>query len=293
MHAKRWIALALVCLLLPAGFALAAPGTTAYRLEEARLTVEIPDELLVLTRTMTDEALSAIGLARETHETIFALPLLLDALDLSEENLLELSVSLTALANPELAAQFETLRDYNRIPADTLVAEFTGQLKSGNTDELTAGLALPAGADEITLSSEDVSVYQHAQARFVRMSFIRQDAGGTAYGCEYNTVYDSEQVSVSIARYHEPLRDADYALIRQVVDSIVFDGAPDASPMQGGTRARSTLQPLLLGAAVAVLAAGMAMYRASKRRKDRMQVKGNPFETPQTPPTDDSGQPGA
>lgn len=67
-------------------------------------------------------------------------------------------------------------------------------------------------------------IYQHKQAKFVRLYFI--DTAHSVYGLQYYTIYDGKAMNFTIRSYEGSLSSRQENAIKSIVDSIKYDNAP-------------------------------------------------------------------
>ena len=264
---KKWICIALVCLLLPATLSLAASDTNEYRLEAGKLSVSIPNDMIVLTAGMSEEEISAAGFDPAQILPLFVDQLLLDAFVMDDLGLMEITVVMPYLnASDEELKDIREARDFNRFDEEELLSEFGKQFSPENRENLIANADQPDVASSLQFSGDDISIYQHAQARFLCMPMDLVQDGSTTYGYLYATIYDSQQYCFYVYRYDTPVTDADKAALLGVVDSVRFDGEPDATPISDGSAA--FVIPVVVG--LLVCGAAMLIATSAKRKREKL-----------------------
>ena len=174
----------------------------AYRLDDLGLSVDIPSDLIVFTRNIKhdDPNLKEFGLTKDQVDSMMKDGnIFLNALDPN----VAFEVVVTMIESP--------LNDFYYL-SNTELSVFASTLADGYEG---------SGMDYI--KSE---IYEHPQAKFIKI-YIKQPSGnGTAYGLQYYTVYDGKAINFTIHSYSGSLTSKNEALIRQIVDSVVFDISP-------------------------------------------------------------------
>lgn len=70
----------------------------------------------------------------------------------------------------------------------------------------------------------DYEIYQHAQAKFIKVSFT--DSANTVHGLQYYTVYDGKAMNFTMRSYTGSLSPQQEKTIQVIVDSIKYHTAP-------------------------------------------------------------------
>ena len=74
------------------------------------------------------------------------------------------------------------------------------------------------------LSVSKYEIYQHSQAKFVRLYFT--DTSKTVHGLQYYTIYDGKAMNFTMRSYEGSVSSRQEAAIKTIVDSIKYDKAP-------------------------------------------------------------------
>lgn len=99
------------------------------------------------------------------------------------------------------------LEDYNQLSDTTL-------------NGLVSALETEYAAMGVTLIRSDL--YQHSQAKFARIYISQPNNGGTAYGLQYNTVYDGKAINITLQSYSGEVDSDKEAIIQKIVDTAHF-----------------------------------------------------------------------
>ena len=73
-------------------------------------------------------------------------------------------------------------------------------------------------------------IYRHPQTLFLRYYWTQEDEGITVYGLQYYTVIHDQAINITLFSYAGPITPAHEQLMLRLVDSIRFDGVPEATP---------------------------------------------------------------
>lgn len=78
--------------------------------------------------------------------------------------------------------------------------------------------------DQYGIQVSKYDIYQHSQAKFVRVYF--NDAANTVHGLLYYTVYDGKTINFTMRSYEGSLSSRQESTIKEVVDSVDFSSPP-------------------------------------------------------------------
>ena len=204
-----WIFFLVFCLLPVPAFA--ASGT--YELDELGMSIEIPSDHVVFTRDIKsdDPNLSAYGLTKDGLSSL----------------MLERGIYLNAWdkdVNYEIIVTMaeSPFEDYNQF-SDTVL---NGLVSALETEYAAMGITL--------IRSE---LYRHSQAKFAKIYISQPNGGETAYGVQYNTVYDGKAINITLQSYSGQIDSSKEAIIQKIVDTVHFDGEPRYSELPAQTEA--------------------------------------------------------
>jgi len=214
MKTKRVFMILLVLMLFPT-FVLAHADDSMkqYRVEEAGLYIELPENMVALTNTSTIEELALFGLSPDDWQIYIDNGVYLDAVR-SNGRAFEVRMIITD-------DNAENIRDYNRFTDDELLESIKDGASTVNANS----------PSNISLNFEHIIIYTHSQAKFVVTPFIRTEGDSKTYGISYLTIYGSKNIEILFSSEGGRLSDADQTLARKIIDSICFDMAPDTSPI--------------------------------------------------------------
>ena len=197
------------CLLSSYAFA----ANTIYELDELGMSVELPSDHIVFTRDIksNDPNLNAYGLTKDGLLSLMQeRSIYLNAWD--ED--INYEIIITMMDSP--------IEDYNLL-SDTMLATV---VSSFETEYAGVG---------ITFIRSDI--YQHSQAKFAKIYISQPNNGETAYGLQYNTVYEGKAINITLQSYSGKIDSSKEAILKKVVDSVHFDTEPQLNPPPAQTKA--------------------------------------------------------
>ena len=203
---KRLITCLLVIIFSLSAFVTPAfAASTKYKLDELGLEVSIPSKYDVITQDTSP------------YSSIF---------------------SDRGLSGTDLIKQFKENGVYlNAVPNDGTNEEIVVTMTTGIWDNLssfsnsslkTIASSLVKEYEDYGLTITNYDVYEHSQAKFIRIFF--NDTEKTVHGVQYYTNYGAKTINVTIRSYSGAISQTQENTIKGVVDSIVFDTAPVAAP---------------------------------------------------------------
>ncbi|MDY3219852.1 MAG: zinc ribbon domain-containing protein [Candidatus Fimivivens sp.] len=207
---KVLLSFCLVFCLLPSH---AFAANTTYELEELGMSIELPSNHVVFTRDIkaNDPNLSAYGLTKDGMSSL----------------MLERNIYLNAWdedVNYEIIVTMvdSPFEDYNQFSNTTL----NGFASALETEYASMGITF--------IRSE---LYQHSQAKFVKIYISQPNNGDTAYGLQYHTVYNGKAINITLQSYSGEIDSSREASIQKIVDTIRFDTKPQFSAPPAQTKA--------------------------------------------------------
>ncbi len=142
------------------------------------------------------------------------------------------------LSGTDLIKQFKSTGVYlNAIPNDGTNEEIVVTMTDGvfnNLSEFSNGTlktlasSLVKGYEDYGLTITNYDIYEHSQAKFIKLHIT--DTSNSFYGLQYYTNYDAKTINFTIRSYSGALSQTQEAVIKGVIDSIVFDTAPIPAP---------------------------------------------------------------
>lgn len=191
--------LCLACCLLP--MPVHAVSKT-YDLDELGMDIDFSEDLVVFTRDIksNDPSLGEYGLTKDSLTTLMRernIYLYAWDKDINYEIIITMTDSL--------------FTDYNQFSDTSLNA-------------LMPTIASEYESAGITFIKHEL--YQHTQAKFIKIYISQLSNGNTVYGLQYNTVYDGKAINVTLQSYSGEIDSNKEAILKEVIDSIRFDTAP-------------------------------------------------------------------
>lgn len=172
----------------------------SYDLDELELQVTIPNDYSVITRdtSASDPIFSYLGTTKSAVMSQFeSSNIYLNAISDTYNEEVVVTMMENSLTNFSLLSD-TTLNTL----ASTLVNQYTYY--------------------GINVSRYDI--YQHSQAKFVRLYFT--DTDKTVHGLQYYTIYDGNAMNFTMRSYEGSLSSRQEMAIKTIVDSIKYDKAP-------------------------------------------------------------------
>lgn len=182
-----------------------ATDTTEYTLNKLGLTVSMPTDYIVFTRDINanDPNLSAYGLTKDSLSSLMnSRSIYLGGWDENVNN----EINITMFDSPFV--------DYNLYSGTTLSAIATSFEPIYENAGLTA------------IKSE---IYQHSQAKFLKIYVSQSNGDSTAYGLQYHTVYADKAINITMTCYSGQISSSNEAALKNIIDSVAFDTAPQVA----------------------------------------------------------------
>lgn len=175
-----------------------AAGNTTYDLDDLGLSIVIPDSYIVFTRSIktNDPHLSEYGLTKDGMESLMKeRNIYLNAWD--EEVNFEIIVTMTENSINNLSPLSDTV-------LETLATSLSDQYR------------------KVGISFIKSEVYQHKQAKFLKIYISQPNNDMTVYGLQYYTVYDGKAINITLQSYSGDIDANKESVIKSIVDSIQF-----------------------------------------------------------------------
>jgi len=182
-----------------------AAGTKEYTLDALGMTVSMPSDYIVFLRDIdvNDPNLSAYGLTKDSMSSL-----------MNERNIylngwdaeINHEIIITMIDSP--------LVDFN-LYSDTILSTMATSLKSEY--------------ESTGVSVIKTEIYQHSQAKFLKIYISQPYEGSTVYGLQYYTVYADKAINITMQSYLGQITASQEAVIKSVVDSAEFDTAPQTA----------------------------------------------------------------
>ena len=187
-------------------------SSNSYALDELGLVVTIPSKYDVVTQDTSPNSsiFSDRGLSGS------------DIIEQFKAN----GIYLNALAND---------RSNEEIVVTMADGVFDNLSEFSNTSLKTLASSLVEGYESYGLTITSYDIYEHSQAKFIRIHFI--DETNSVYGLQYYTNYDAKTLNFTLRSYSGDISQTQEETIKCVVDSIVFDTDPVPAPIVPETEA--------------------------------------------------------
>ncbi|MGE4352846.1 MAG: zinc ribbon domain-containing protein [Oscillospiraceae bacterium] len=197
----------LICCFLALSISVSADAEdlTAYTLDEPGLTVSLPSDYTVLTRDIDEDDPALIGnvwTKTDWLEFMTAQSVYLAGWDENANHIVTITVTDAAFKNFNLYS-------------DTELSDIAASFVSVYAD---SGRTLTK-----------YELYRHAQTKFIKIYCSQPDGDATEYYLQYCTSYDGKSVNIIMHSYLGQISPSDEAVMKDLVDSVVFDGAPQTA----------------------------------------------------------------
>ena len=188
----------LTAVLMLAGTVLAADSTT-YTLDELGLKLSIPNDLIVFTRDLdgSESDLSLFGLEKESYL----------------DNMISMNTYLDAVAADGSAEIIVTM-------AENELSDFNSY---SDRELIETAESFDSLYQEIGCTYLGSELYQHPQAKFLIIQFTTPYGEAPVYSTQYYTIYANKAINVTLHSYSGTVSDDQALLLRNIVDSIVFE----------------------------------------------------------------------
>jgi len=175
---------------------------TEYALDELGMTVSMPSDYIVFLRDIdaNDPNLAAFGLTKDSMSSL-----------MNERNIylngwnadVDHEIVVTMVDSP--------FSDFN-LYSDTVL--------------LTMATSFTSGYEDMGITVIRSEIYQHAQAKFLKLYTSRPNEGSTIYALQFYTVYADKAINITMHSFLGQITAAQEAVMKSIVDSAGFDTPP-------------------------------------------------------------------
>ena len=247
-----------------------ADNYAEYYIEEGEMSIEVPADLIILTRKTTadDPVVTQYGIDLSAIQSFFVEnSIYLDAFDGNVTS--EIIVTI---------APSESELDFSKA-SDMVLKKLAESVQSDYEDE--------------GIHVENYSVYKQRETKFVVQEGYVDPVDEQHYMKQYITSVNGKSIAVAMNSYTGPLSDAQKETIKHVVDSIHFDfisagGSGEPTNAGSATSAQSssdsnlmTIFFILLGVAALVLLAYLFLRKSSQKNRSYVSsdIYNQPFDS--------------
>lgn len=144
----------------------------------------------------------------------------------------------------DVIEQFEESKIYLNAISNTLDEEIVVTMDTGMIDNFSAlsdtSLKIFASSwvneyDKMGISVNKYDIYQHSQAKFVRVYF--EDIANSVNGLQYYTIYNGKAMNFTMRSYFGEITTKQEKTIKTIVDSVKYDTPPVEIPAGAETEA--------------------------------------------------------
>lgn len=197
----------ILCCALMLSFSMSAhaAGTTEYTLDELGMTVFMPSDYIVFTRDINanDPNLASYGLTKDSMSSL-----------MDDRNIylngwdedINQEIIVTMIDSPLIDFNL-----YSNTTLSTMATSFESEYKN-------------AGVTVIKYE-----IYQHSQAKFLKIYISQPNGDSTAYGLQYYTVYADKAINITMQSYLGQITSSKETILQAIVDSAIFDTDPQTA----------------------------------------------------------------
>lgn len=179
-----------------------AASSKTYILDDLGMSIDIPSEYVVFTRNISDNDpnLSIYGLNKDDiSELMESGNIFLNAWD----DVVNFEIIVTMIDSP--------ISDFN-LMSDTMLNTLASSFK---TEYANSGVTV-----------EKYEIYQHDQAKFIKIYINQPNGTDKAYGLQYYTVYDNKAINVTMHSYSGKIDSEKESILKSIVSTVHFDKSP-------------------------------------------------------------------
>jgi hypothetical protein len=179
-----------------------AAASKSYQLDDLGMSIDIPSEYVTFTRNISDSDpnLATYGLTKkDLSDLMNTRNIYLNAWD--KDVTFEIIVTMVD----------STITDFN-LMSDTVLNTLASSFKS---EYANSGVTV-----------EKYEVYQHDQAKFIKIYISQPNGSDKAYGLQYYTVYDNKAINVTMQSYSGKIDSSKEAILQSIVSTVHFVKEP-------------------------------------------------------------------
>ena len=179
-----------------------AASSKSYQLDDLGMSIDIPSGYVTFTRNISDNDpnLATYGLnKKDLSDLMKSGNIYLNAWD--KDVTFEIVVTMID----------STITDFN-LMSDTMLNTLASSFKS---EYANSGVTV-----------EQYEVYQHDQAKFIKIYINQPNGSDKAYGLQYYTVYDNKAINVTMQSYSGKIDSNKEAILQSIVSTVHFAKEP-------------------------------------------------------------------
>ena len=179
-----------------------AASSKTYILDDLGMSIDIPSEYVVFTRNISDNDpnLSIYGLNKN------------DMSELMESGNIYLNAWDDAINFEIIVTMIDSsISDFN-LMSDTVLNTLASSFE---TEYANSGVTV-----------EKYEIYQHEQAKFIKIYINQPNGIDKAYGLQYYTVYDNKAINVTMHSYSGKIDSGKESILRTIIGTVHFDKDP-------------------------------------------------------------------
>lgn len=206
---KSWLlmkrllsSLILIVVTLSVSTVVYATSSKTYKLDDLGMSIDIPNEYIAFTRSISDNDpnLSKYGLNKgDLTDLMVSRNIYLNAWD----DAVNFEIIVTMVES--------SISDFN-LMSDTMLNTLASSFK---TEYANSGITL-----------EKYEIFQHNQAKFIKIYINQPNGTDKTYGLQYYTVYDNKAINLTIQSYSGKIDFEKETILKSIVSTVHFDKAP-------------------------------------------------------------------
>lgn len=177
-------------------------GSTVYQLDELGLSISFPSNYVIFTRNIDthDPNLSVYGLTKSSMSShMVERNIYLDGWDRDVNQ--EITVTMI----------------------DSLITDFN---LLGDTVLSTLATSLISEYANMGFTVSKSEIYQHSQAKFLKIYVSQPDGDSMVYRLQYYTVYDNKAINIILQSYLGQISSSQESTLKGIIDSAAFNTQP-------------------------------------------------------------------
>ena len=201
------------CLALCLFLVSASAAGSTYYLSELGMHIDLPEDYIVFTRDTPadDPNFILYGISKEDMDSL-----------LVQQDIYLNAITSTGDAEVVVNMMDSSLEDFNQLSDSTLK---------------TLASTFTSGYESLGLTLTRSEVYQHSQAKFLKLYFYGPSERGTMYGLQYYTVYDGKSINITLHSFLDEIGADEEGAFLGIVDTVRFDTAPQLNDPPAETEA--------------------------------------------------------
>lgn len=237
-------------------FSVSVYADTVLTIDELGMTVSFPDDLILLTRDVSDstEGLSLIGMtANEVKSMLMKNNMYVNAIHFSDTEVYEINVTMIADTGSQKIDSFNSISD-------------------SMLDEMGKSMFDLPEYKEAGFHYIDSSVETVNKTKYITLDQWQYNGDDKVYGKQYYTVNNGQSINITLLSYTGEITQSQRNTLRSVVNSVVFATTGGNGAYSGTSGSETFFSGLLSkvgGGLISGAIMGVIIYIVSKARKNK------------------------